>query len=75
MTVAIRVGGDTDTVGAMAGAIAGARFGVDAIPRRWLDPLEDGDRDRSHLEQQALELAARAQGASAGAPPASGNVR
>jgi len=33
-------GGDTDTLGAVTGAIAGARFGADALPDRWLDPLE-----------------------------------
>lgn len=29
-------GGDTDTNGAVAGALLGARFGFDAIPERWL---------------------------------------
>lgn len=33
---AIRLGGDTDTIAAMAGAIAGARWGFDAIPEKWL---------------------------------------
>ena len=46
---AVRLGGDTDTVGAMAGAIAGARHGYRAIPTRWLEALEDGDRGRSHV--------------------------
>ena len=32
-------GGDCDTVGAVAGALAGARYGADAIPARWLDAL------------------------------------
>ncbi|HWC25961.1 MAG TPA: ADP-ribosylglycohydrolase family protein [Solirubrobacteraceae bacterium] len=59
LTVAIRAGGDTDTVGAMAGAIAGARFGASAIPRRWLDALEDGERGRSHVETLAEQLAER----------------
>lgn len=60
VTVAIRAGGDTDTVGAMAGAIAGARFGAAAIPQRWLDVLEDGERGRSHVEALAHQLAERA---------------
>jgi poly(ADP-ribose) glycohydrolase ARH3 len=59
VTKAIRAGGDTDTVGAMAGAIAGARFGAAAIPARWLDALEDGERGRRHVESLADELAAR----------------
>ena len=32
-------GGDCDTVGAVAGALAGARYGAGAIPARWLEPL------------------------------------
>jgi poly(ADP-ribose) glycohydrolase ARH3 len=64
VTRAIRVGGDTDTVGAMAGAIAGARFGVAAIPARWLEALEDGEHGRRHVESLADELAARACSAS-----------
>jgi ADP-ribosyl-[dinitrogen reductase] hydrolase len=30
-------GGDADTVGAVCGAVAGARFGVDAVPPRWTE--------------------------------------
>jgi poly(ADP-ribose) glycohydrolase ARH3 len=56
VTRAVRCGGDTDTVAAMAGAIAGARFGAGAIPRRWLDALEDGERGRGHVEQLARQL-------------------
>ncbi|MGH2945793.1 MAG: ADP-ribosylglycohydrolase family protein [Solirubrobacteraceae bacterium] len=63
VTVAIRCGGDTDTVGAMAGAIAGARFGAAAIPARWLEALEDGPYGRRHVEELAVGLAARARGA------------
>ncbi len=32
---AIELGGDTDTVAAIAGVMAGARFGYQAIPSRW----------------------------------------
>ena len=32
-------GGDTDTVGAVTGALAGARFGAAALPEEWLDTL------------------------------------
>lgn len=67
VTVAIRAGGDTDTVGAMAGAIAGARFGAAAIPQRWLDVLEDGERGRSHVERLAAQLARRGQAPYSGA--------
>lgn len=54
---AVRLGGDTDTVAAMAGAIAGARHGVRSIPGRWLEALEDGERGRSHVERLADGLA------------------
>ncbi|MEV0318546.1 ADP-ribosylglycohydrolase family protein [Streptomyces sp. NPDC050658] len=36
---AIDLGGDTDTVAAVTGGLAGARYGLDAIPVRWTDPL------------------------------------
>lgn len=32
---AIRIGGDTDTVAAIAGALLGARWGANAIPAQW----------------------------------------
>ena len=54
---AVRLGGDTDTVAAMAGAISGARHGARAIPRQWLDALEEGERGRGHVEQLAARLA------------------
>jgi poly(ADP-ribose) glycohydrolase ARH3 len=53
VTVAVRCGGDTDTVAAMAGAIAGARFGAASIPTRWYTALEDGKHGRSHVERLA----------------------
>lgn len=55
---AVRCGGDTDTIGAMTGAIAGAREGAGAIPSRWLDVLEQGPRGRAHVESLADRLAA-----------------
>ncbi|RLM95298.1 ADP-ribosylglycohydrolase family protein [Haloarcula sp. Atlit-7R] len=36
-------GGDTDTLGAVTGSIAGARFGADALPDRWLETIEYRD--------------------------------
>lgn len=43
---AVNAGGDTDTVGAVAGAVAGARFGVDYLPGRWLAAIDEIDRIR-----------------------------
>ncbi|MGC5002938.1 ADP-ribosylglycohydrolase family protein [Streptomyces sp. DT203] len=39
LAAAIDVGGDTDTVAAVAGGLAGAVHGRDAIPSRWTEPL------------------------------------
>jgi ADP-ribosyl-[dinitrogen reductase] hydrolase len=47
IVTAVTRGGDTDTIGAVAGAVAGARFGAGALPGRWLDALEDADALRT----------------------------
>lgn len=39
ITTAISLGGDTDTIGAVTGALAGAAYGLESIPSRWLDRL------------------------------------
>ncbi|MGW5688149.1 ADP-ribosylglycohydrolase family protein [Nonomuraea sp. NPDC003754] len=39
LRAAVDVGGDTDTVAAVTGGLAGAVHGIDAIPARWLEPL------------------------------------
>ncbi len=53
-------GGDADTTGAIAGMLAGARYGLDAIPPRWLRKLDEGARTRCEAQAQALvRLAAR----------------
>ncbi len=41
VTYAISLGGDTDTIGAMTGAISGAYLGVEAIPGSWQEKLEN----------------------------------
>ncbi|MDY6862491.1 MAG: ADP-ribosylglycohydrolase family protein [Thermodesulfobacteriota bacterium] len=41
VTYAVGLGGDTDTIGAMTGAIAGAYYGIDAIPQEWKNKLEN----------------------------------
>lgn len=47
-----KCGGDTDTIGAMAGAIWGAANGRDRLPETWLSRLEQ--RDRITLLSEAL---------------------
>ncbi len=39
LITAVNLGDDADTVGAVTGQIAGAAWGVEAIPARWLEPL------------------------------------
>ena len=46
---AIRMGGDTDTTAAVAGGLAGARWG--APPRRWMVDLLDHGQARSVLRR------------------------
>jgi len=37
---AVSLGGDADTIAAMAGAIAGAYHGEEGLPREWIKKLE-----------------------------------
>ena len=56
--VAIGVGGDTDTMAAMAGAISGARLGVASLPPDLLGQLTDqGDWGADELTELALSCA------------------
>ena len=52
VVAAINLGDDTDTIGAIAGALAGARDGIAAIPDRWLAEL----RHAEHLADLARAL-------------------
>lgn len=56
LVYAVNLGGDTDTIGAMTGAISGAYHGKQGIPERWLDKLEDGPKGRRYVEELAAEL-------------------
>ncbi len=47
-------GGDADTTGAIAGMLAGAFYGLDAIPRRWRRALDPNVRDACLVQAQAL---------------------
>ncbi|HET9659669.1 MAG TPA: ADP-ribosylglycohydrolase family protein [Thermomicrobiales bacterium] len=43
LVIAVGLGGDTDTTGAVAGALAGAHYGYEAIPTRWRDTVQHRD--------------------------------
>ncbi|KAM7376648.1 hypothetical protein PAMP_006370 [Pampus punctatissimus] len=48
----LALGGDTDTIACMAGAIAGAHYGIEAIPQPWIkccEGAEDADMDAERL--------------------------
>ncbi|CAK0766438.1 ADP-ribosyl-(dinitrogen reductase) hydrolase [Gammaproteobacteria bacterium] len=49
LTAALRCGGDTDTIGAMLGALLGSRLGVEQIPLAWRGHLIDWPRSQSWL--------------------------
>jgi poly(ADP-ribose) glycohydrolase ARH3 len=55
ITAAISLGGDTDTIAGMVGAIVGAHVGERGLPEEWIEQLEEGLRGRSF----ATELAGR----------------
>lgn len=47
-------GGDADTTGAILGMLAGALYGVDSIPLRWLQRLDPGVAQRVSRQSVAL---------------------
>ncbi|MEU1472724.1 ADP-ribosylglycohydrolase family protein [Streptomyces sp. NPDC005761] len=62
LATAIDVGGDTDTVAAVTGALAGAVYGFGAIPTRWTGPLHvpmPGFGDRVLRTPDLVALAGR----------------
>ncbi|MGZ4995084.1 MAG: ADP-ribosylglycohydrolase family protein, partial [Methylobacter sp.] len=54
MIATVNQGGDADTTGALAGMLAGAKYGVGQIPERWLTQL-DQEVD-ARIRQQTVEL-------------------
>jgi ADP-ribosyl-[dinitrogen reductase] hydrolase len=50
----VACGEDADTTGAIVGMLAGALYGVDAIPKRWLNKLEKPIK--AEIEHQAITL-------------------
>ena len=48
---AVNLGNDTDTIGAIAGGLAGALYGLDSIPKEWLDDLLKKDYIEELIER------------------------
>lgn len=57
LTSALACGGDTDTVGAIVGGIAGAALGADAIPAQWKYRIRDFPLSLRKLDGAARALA------------------
>ena len=55
IVTAVNRGGDTDTIGAIAGAVAGARFGASTLPDRWLAAV-DAAEELELLAEQLLSM-------------------
>jgi poly(ADP-ribose) glycohydrolase ARH3 len=53
---AVFIGGDTDTIACMAGAISGAYLGVDAIPPAWRGAIREDRWSADAIEQLADRL-------------------
>lgn len=59
MRTIIKLGGDTDTNCAISGALLGAKFGYDKIPKKWLKTILEADYDRPEefkLNEDKLNL-------------------
>lgn len=57
VTYAVSLGGDTDTIGAMTGAMSGAFHGMEGIPEHWLAAIEHLEDDREYVLMLAARLA------------------
>src|SRR6266511_5726277 len=65
---AVNRGGDADTTGAIAGAIAGAYYGEEQLPTRWLRRLDPAVREEiERLSERLVALSPVAQSRSCGA--------
>ena len=56
VSVAVCLGGDCDTVAAMAGGLVGARVSEAALPEIWLERLEDGPKGKTYIAELATRL-------------------
>ena len=52
----ILAGGDTDTTGAITGALVGASAGQNAIPSDWLDGISEWPRNVAWMKAVAVRL-------------------
>ncbi|MBI9019259.1 MAG: ADP-ribosylglycohydrolase family protein [Phycisphaerae bacterium] len=53
---AIGLGGDTDTIAAMAGSLSGAYLGIKAIPKNLINLMENDHKGISYIDELAQKL-------------------
>src|SRR5262245_3712669 len=61
LEAAIFLGGDTDTIGSMTGAISGAALGERQLPERWLRRVTETIYTPEKVRQIAFELCRKGQ--------------
>lgn len=66
---AVLLGGDTDSVAAITGAICGANLGSEAIPAAWIERLTDWPRTTDWIRHLAQELTAATENRTIANPP------
>ena len=69
VTSAVLLGGDTDSVAAITGAIAGANLGDAAIPREWIAKLYEWPRSVGWMKELARVLDNNLSGGQSTSPP------
>ncbi len=78
LTAVVNQGGDADTTGAIAGAIAGAYYGPEGLPARWLRRLDRAlVAELTRLADRLVALsplAARVSDGAGGPPPVAGGA-
>jgi ADP-ribosyl-[dinitrogen reductase] hydrolase len=57
LTALARAGGDTDTVGAIAGALIGSDSGCDAFPEAWITKIADWPLSIAYMRRLSASLA------------------
>lgn len=55
-----RLAGDTDTIGAMTGALSGAHLGIAELPSPLIERLENDEMGREAISSLAADLSRRA---------------
>jgi ADP-ribosyl-[dinitrogen reductase] hydrolase len=75
LVAVVNAGGDTDTNGAVAGAVMGSRVGLSGIPARWLENIRDTDRIVELADALFLAVQREIQATPSLAPEATADAR